>query len=104
MLFAVYGMGDVPSGVRTPLTVGIGLFCTGLAVGASALHHYRRGVFASRTALCVGAASTAAVGLVSGFVVTQLWPVGSTPGGYGGASRSSPSSWPDGWCGAPSDD
>ncbi|MFB6230351.1 MAG: sulfite exporter TauE/SafE family protein [Salinibacter sp.] len=73
MLFAVYGIWDVPAGVRTPLTVGTGLFCTGLAAGTSALHHYRRGGVASRTALYVGAASSAAVGLVSGFVVTQPW-------------------------------
>lgn len=73
VLFAVYGVLDVPSGVRTPLTVGTGLFCTGVAAGASALHHFRRGAVVPRMALGVGLASAAAVGLVSGFVVTRPW-------------------------------
>lgn len=34
-LFAVYGVLDVPAGVRTPLTVGTGLFCTGLVAWCS---------------------------------------------------------------------
>jgi uncharacterized membrane protein YfcA len=73
VLFAVYGVLDVPAGVRTPLTVGTGLFCTGLAAGASALHHARRGAVVGRTALGVGLASAIAVGLVSRFVVTRPW-------------------------------
>ncbi len=72
-LFATYGVLDVPTGVRTPLTVGTGLFCTGLAAGASAWHHGRRGAVAPRMALGVGLASGGAVGLVSGFVVTKPW-------------------------------
>lgn len=73
VLFAVYGVLDVPDGVRTPLTVGTGLFCTGVAAGASALHHLRRGAVAGRMALGVGLASAGAVGLVSGLVVTRPW-------------------------------
>jgi len=73
VLFAVYGAVGVPEGVRTPLTVGTGLFCTGLAAGASALHHFRRGAVELRMAGGVGLASAGAVGLVSGFVVTQPW-------------------------------
>ena len=73
VLFAVYGVLNVPSGVRTPLTVGTGLFCTGLAAGASALHHARRGAVAGRMALGVGVASAVAVGAVSRFVVTRPW-------------------------------
>lgn len=73
VLFAVYGVMDVPDGVRTPLTVGTGLFCTGLAAGASAVHHIRRDAVQGRMALGVGLASAGAVGLVSGVVVTQPW-------------------------------
>jgi uncharacterized membrane protein YfcA len=73
VLFAVYGGLDVPSGVRTPLTVGTGLFCTGLAAGTSALHHARRGAVAGGVAVSVGLASAVAVGLVSRFVVTRPW-------------------------------
>jgi uncharacterized membrane protein YfcA len=73
VLFAVYGGLEVPSGIRTPLTVGTGLFCTGLAAGASTLHHARRGAVAGRMALGVGLASAMAVGLVSRFVVTRPW-------------------------------
>jgi uncharacterized membrane protein YfcA len=73
VLFAVYGLLDVPSGVRTPLTVGTGLFCTGLAAGTSAVHHARRGAVDARMALGVGLASAMAVGLMSRFVVTRLW-------------------------------
>lgn len=73
VLFAVYGGLDVPTGVRTPLTVGTGLFCTGLAAGASTLHHARRGAVAGRMALGVGLASAGAVGLVSRYVVTRPW-------------------------------
>jgi Predicted permeases len=73
VLFAVYGVLDVPPGVRTPLTVGTGLFCTGLAAGTSAVHHHRRGVVMPRMALGVGLASAGAVGVVSGFVVTRSW-------------------------------
>lgn len=73
VLFAVYGVLNVPSGVRTPLTVGTGLFCTGLAAGASAVHHYTRGAVALRMAGSVGLASAGAVAVVSGFVVTRPW-------------------------------
>lgn len=73
VLFAVYGVLGVPEGVRTPLTVGTGLFCTGLAAGASAVHHVRRGAVEGRMALGIGLASAGAVGLVSGLVVTQPW-------------------------------
>lgn len=73
VLFAVYGVLDVPEGVRTPLTVGTGLFCTGLAAGASAWHHFRRGAVVPRMALGVGVASAGAVALVSRFVVTRPW-------------------------------
>lgn len=73
VLFGVYGILDVPSGVRTPLTVGTGLFCTGLAAGTSAVHHARRGAVDVRMALGVGLASAVAVGLVSRFVVTRPW-------------------------------
>lgn len=73
VLFAVYGTLGVPDAVRTPLTVGTGLFCTGLAAGASALHHVQRGAVQSRMALGVGLASAGAVGVVSGLVVTQPW-------------------------------
>lgn len=73
MLFFVYGVLDVPPDVRTPLTVGTGLFCTGLAAGTSAFHHARRGAVAGRMALGVGLASAVAVGLVSRFAVTQPW-------------------------------
>ncbi len=73
VLFAVYGMLNVPMGVRTPLTVGTGLFCTGLAAGTSALHHARRGAVHLRMALGVGLASAVAVGFVSRFIVTQPW-------------------------------
>ncbi len=73
VLFVAYGVLDVPADVRTPLTVGTGLFCTGLAAGASALHHARRGAVDGRLALGVGGASAAAVGLVSRFVVIQPW-------------------------------
>jgi len=72
-LFAAYGVLDVPPGVRTPLTVGTGLFCTGLAAGTSAFHHARRGAVAGRMALGVGLASAVAVGLVSRYMVTQPW-------------------------------
>ena len=73
VLFAVYGLQGVPEGVRTPLTVGTGLFCTGLAAGASAVHHWRQGAVRLRMALGVGLASAGAVGLVSRFVVTRPW-------------------------------
>ncbi len=73
VLFAVYGILGVPDGVRTPLTVGTGLLCTGIAAGASAVHHVRRGAVAGRMAAGVGLASAGAVGLVSGLVVTQPW-------------------------------
>jgi len=73
VLFAVYGVLSVSAGVRTPLTVGTGLFCTGLAAGASALHHARRGAVQWRMALGVGLASAVAVGAVSRFVVTRPW-------------------------------
>jgi hypothetical protein len=73
VLFAVYGALDVPAAVRTPLTVGTGLFGTGLAAGASALHHLRRNAVVPRMAVGVGLASAAAVGLVSSFVVTRPW-------------------------------
>lgn len=73
VLFAVYGIFEVPDGMRTPLTVGTGLFCTGLAAGASALHHYRRNAVWPDMALGVGLASAGAVGLVSYFVVTRPW-------------------------------
>lgn len=73
VLFAVYDVLDVPSGVRTPLTVGTGLFCTGLAAATSAAHHARRGAVDARMALGVGLASAVAVGLVSRFVVTRPW-------------------------------
>ncbi|PSQ96412.1 MAG: sulfite exporter TauE/SafE family protein [Bacteroidetes bacterium SW_9_63_38] len=73
MLFAVYGWMGVPDGVRTPLTVGTGLFCTGFAAGASARHHLRKGAVRTRMALGVGLASAAAVGAVSWVVGTQPW-------------------------------
>jgi uncharacterized membrane protein YfcA len=73
MLFAVYGWLGVPDGVRTPLTVGTGLFCTGLAAGASAVHHLRKGAVLPRMAAGVGLASAAAVGAVSWVVGTQAW-------------------------------
>lgn len=73
VLFAVYGVMDVPADVRTPLTVGTGLFCTGIAAGASAVHHLRRGAVWPRMAIGVGLASAGAVGLVSFFVVTRPW-------------------------------
>jgi hypothetical protein len=73
VLFAVYGLQGVPEGVRTPLTVGTGLFCTGLAAGASAVHHVRRGAVRPRMALGVGLASAGAVAFVSGVVVTRPW-------------------------------
>lgn len=73
VLFAVYGGLNVPAGVHTPLTVGTGLLCTGLAAGTSAVHHARRGAVRWRMALGVGLASAAAVGGVSRFVVTQPW-------------------------------
>ena len=73
VLFFVYGGLDVPPGVRTPLTVGTGLCCTGLAAGASALHYARRGAVHLRMALGVGLASAGAVSLVSRFVVTRPW-------------------------------
>ena len=73
VVFAVYGVMDVPEAVRTPLTVGTGLFCTGIAAGASAVHHFRQGAVEPRMALGVGLASAGAVGLVSAFVVTQPW-------------------------------
>lgn len=73
VLFAVYGIFEVPDGMRTPLTVGTGLFCTGLAAGASALHHYRRNAVWPGMALGVGLASAGAVALVSHFVVTRPW-------------------------------
>lgn len=73
VLFAVYGVLGVPGGVRTPLTVGTGLFCTGIAAGASAVHHGQHGAVRPRMALAVGLASAAGVGLVSGLVVTRPW-------------------------------
>lgn len=73
VLFAVYGWMGVPDGVHTPLTVGTGLFCTGIAAGASAVHHLREGAVVPRLALGVGVASAGAVGVVSGGVVTQPW-------------------------------
>ncbi len=73
VLFAVYGVLGMPEGVRTPLTVGTGLFCTGLAAGASALHHLRRDAVDLRVAAGVGLSSAGAVGLVSGLLVTQPW-------------------------------
>ena len=73
MLFAVYGWMGVPDGVRTPLTVGTGLFCTGIAAGASAAHHVREGAVRPRMAVGVGLASAAAVGAVSWIVGTQPW-------------------------------
>lgn len=73
VLFAVYGAMGVPEGVRTPLTVGTGLFCTGIAAGTSSWHHFRRAAVAPRMALGVGVASAGAVALVSGFVVTRPW-------------------------------
>lgn len=73
VLFAVYGVLGVPEGIRTPLTVGTGLFCTGVAAGASALHHFRRGAVVPHVALGVGLASAGAVGLVSRYVVTRSW-------------------------------
>ena len=73
VLFAVYGLQGVPEAVRTPLTVGTGLLCTGLAAGASAVHHLRRGAVRLRPALGVGLASAGAVGLVSRYGVTQPW-------------------------------
>lgn len=73
VLFAVYGVVGVPPGVRTPLTVGTGLFCTGLAAGMSAIHHARRGAVLPRMALGVGVASAVAIGVVSRFVVTRPW-------------------------------
>ncbi len=73
VLFAVYGVMDVPEAVRTPLTVGTGLFCTGIAAGASAVHHLRKEAVWPRMALGVGLASAGAVGVVSRFVVTQPW-------------------------------
>jgi uncharacterized membrane protein YfcA len=73
VLFFVYGGLGVPAAVRTPLTVGTGLFCTGLAAGASAVHHGRQGAVRLPMALGVGLASAGAVGLVSGFVVTRPW-------------------------------
>jgi hypothetical protein len=73
VLFAVYGALGVPDDVRTPLTVGTGLFCTGLAAGASAVHHLRHGAVCARMALGVGVASAGAVALVSGGVVSQPW-------------------------------
>ncbi len=73
VLFAVYGVLGVPEAARTPLTVGTGLFCTGLAAGASAVHHVRRGAVRPRMAVGVGLASAGAVGLVSGLVVTRPW-------------------------------
>lgn len=73
VLFGVYGVLDVPAGIRTPLTVGTGLFCTGLAAGTSAVHHARRDAVDGRRALGVGLASAVAVGLVSRFVVTRPW-------------------------------
>ena len=87
-LFAAYGVLEVPPGVRTPLTVGTGLFCTGLAAGTSAFHRARRGAVAERMALGIGLASAVAVGLVPR---------------CGGASHCLPSWWPDGWCGERSD-
>ncbi len=73
VLFAVYGVLGVPDGVRTPLTVGTGLFCTGIAAGTSAWHHFRRGGVVPRMALGVGVASAGAVALVSRYVVTRPW-------------------------------
>jgi len=73
VLFGVFGLLEVPSGVQTPLTVGTGLFCTGIAAGASALHHFRRGAVRLDLAAGVGVASAGAVGLVSGLVVTKPW-------------------------------
>ena len=73
VLFAVYGILGVPTGARMPLTVGTGLFCTGLAAGTSAVHHTRRGAVRWRRALGVGLASAGAVGIVSRFVVVQPW-------------------------------
>lgn len=73
VLFAVYGALGVPAAVHTPLTVGTGLFCTGIAAGASAAHHVRQGAVQGRMALGVGLASAGAVALVSGFVVSQPW-------------------------------
>jgi uncharacterized membrane protein YfcA len=73
VLFAIYGVLGVPGAVHTPLTVGTGLFCTGLAAGASALHHVRRNAVHPWMALGVGLASAGAVGLVSGLVVTRPW-------------------------------
>jgi len=77
VLFAVYGLLGVPESVRTPLTVGTGLLCTGMAAGASAAHHLRRGAVRLRPALGVGLASAGAVGLVSRYGVTQPWYDGS---------------------------
>jgi len=73
VLFAVYGLQGVPEHVRTPLTVGTGLLCTGLAAGASAAHHLRRRAVRVRPAMGVGLASAGAVGLVSRYGVTQPW-------------------------------
>ena len=73
MLFAVYGWMGIPDGVRTPLTVGTGLFCTGIAAGASARRHFREGAVRRRMAAGVGLASAAAVGAVSWIVGTQAW-------------------------------
>jgi uncharacterized membrane protein YfcA len=73
MLFAVYGWMDVPEGIRTPLTVGTGLFCTGIAAGTSARRHFREGAVRGRMAVGVGLASAAAVGAVSWVVGTQAW-------------------------------
>lgn len=73
VLFAAYGVLDVPDGVRTPLTVGTGLFCTGIAAGTSAVSHFRREAVVLPVALGVGIASAGAVGAVSHFVVTRPW-------------------------------
>lgn len=73
VLFAVYGVLNVPDGIHTPLTVGTGLFCTGLAAGASTFHHYRRDAVWPHMAITIGLGSTGAVGVVSYVVVTQPW-------------------------------
>lgn len=73
VLFAFYATQDVPSAVVTPLTIGSGLLCTGLASAVSAWSHDRRGAVDRRMALGVGLASAVAVVAVTRGIVTQLW-------------------------------
>lgn len=73
VLFATYGFWGVADGLRTPLTVGTGLFCTGIAAGAGTVHHARKRAVRWKMAAGVGLASAGGIAVVSGLVVIQPW-------------------------------